>query len=273
MQAVMRAEPQVVINQLTALTGATNIKHFDRVFALTNRLRTEGTDHLLEAARAAGARRFIVQSYANRTYERRGGPIKTENDPFDPDPPSEQTESLRAIRHLERAVLEDDGVEGIVLRYANFYGPGTSYAADGVITTMVRKRRFPVVGDGAGIWSFVHIDDAAAAAAAAVQRGGPGVYNVADDEPAPAAEWLPALAAALGAKPPRHVPVWLGRVAIGEVGVSMMTRIRGISNAKARRELGWTPAHPSWRQGFRAISDDDAGPSIDRPRQGAGHRS
>jgi nucleoside-diphosphate-sugar epimerase len=273
MQAVMRAEPEVVINQLTSLAGATSIKHFDREFALTNRLRTEGGDHLVEAARAAGARRVIAQSYGNWNCERRGGPVKSEDDPFDPDPPAEQTESLRAIVHLEQAVLEADGVEGIALRYANFYGPGTSFAADGEITETVRKRKFPIVGDGAGVWSFIHVDDAAAAAVAAVDRGAPGVYNIADDEPAAVSEWLPALAAELGAKPPRRVPVWLGRVAVGEVGVSMMTRIRGISNAKAKHELGWTPGHPSWRQGFLAIAGGEAGPPIERPRQSADHRS
>jgi nucleoside-diphosphate-sugar epimerase len=273
MQAVMRAEPEVVINQLTSLAGSTSIKHFDREFALTNRLRSEGGDHLVEAARAAGARRLIAQSYANWNCERRGGPVKSEDDPFDPDPPAEQAESLRTIVHLEQAVLESDGVEGIALRYANFYGPATSFAADGEITETVRKRKFPIVGDGAGVWSFIHVDDAAAATVAAVDRGAPGVYNIADDEPAAVSEWLPALAAELGAKPPRRVPVWLGRLAVGEVGVSMMTRIRGISNAKAKRELGWTPGHPSWRQGFLAISGGDAGPPIERPRQSADHRS
>lgn len=272
-QAVMRAEPEVVINQLTSLSGATSIKHFDREFALTNRLRSEGGDHLVEAARAAGARRLIAQSYGNWNYERRGGRVKSEDDPLDPDPPAEQTESLRAIVHAEQAVLGADGIEGIVLRYANFYGPGTSYAADGEITEMVRKRKFPIVGDGAGVWSFIHVDDAAAATVAAVDHGDPGVYNVADDEPAAVSEWLPVLAAALGAKPPRRVPVWLGRLAVGDVGVSMMTRIRGISNAKAKRELGWTPVHPSWRQGFRGIAGRDAGAPIARPRQPADRRS
>jgi nucleoside-diphosphate-sugar epimerase len=273
MQAVMRAEPEVVINQLTSLSGATSIKHFDREFALTNRLRSEGGDHLVEAARAAGARRLIAQSYGNWNYERRGGPVKSEDDPLDPDPPAEQTESLRAIVHAEQAVLGADGIEGIVLRYANFYGPGTGYAADGEITEMVRKRKFPIVGDGAGVWSFIHVDDAATATVAAMDHGDPGVYNVADDEPAAVSEWLPVLAAALGAKPPRRVPVWLGRLAVGDVGVSMMTRIRGISNAKAKRELGWTPVHPSWRQGFRGIAGRDAGAPIARPRQPADRRS
>ncbi|HEY2259295.1 MAG TPA: NAD(P)-dependent oxidoreductase [Solirubrobacteraceae bacterium] len=266
MQVVVRAKPQVVVSQLTSLTGVSNLKHFDREFALTNRLRTEGTDHLLEAARAAGARRFVAQSYGNWTYERRGSPVKTEDDPFDPDPPAEQIESLRAIRQLERAVLDADGIEAIALRYGNFYGPGTGLAADGEVTAIVAKRRFPIIGDGAGIWSFLHVDDAAAATVAAVERGAPGVYNVADDEPASVAEWLPALAAALGAKPPRRVPVWVGRLAAGEVGVSMMTRIRGIANEKAKRELDWSPAHPSWRQGFRTILAGER--TLSAPRRG-----
>jgi nucleoside-diphosphate-sugar epimerase len=251
-QAVMRAEPDVVIHQLTNLVGADNVKHFDRVFAATNRLRVEGTDNLLGAARSAGARRFIAQSYGNWNFERGGTVAKTEEDPFDPSPPREQTESMQAIRHLETVVRGAEGIEGMVLRYANFYGPGTSYAPDGVITEMVHNRRFPIVGDGAGVWSFIHVDDAATATIAALDRGAPGIYNIADDDPAPVAEWLPAFASAVGAKRPYRVPVWLGRLAAGEVGVSMMTRIRGAANGKAKRELGWTPAYPSWRDGFAA---------------------
>jgi nucleoside-diphosphate-sugar epimerase len=255
-RAVMHAEPEVVIHQLSGLTGAADIKHFDREFAATNRLRTEGTDRLLAAARAAGARRFIAQSYGNWNYERRGGLAKREDDPLDPDPPREQAESLRAIRYLENALAQStaNGLEALALRYANFYGPGTSYAAVGEIIELVRRRRLPIIGDGGGVWSFVHIDDAAAATVAAVEHGASGVYNIADDEPAPVREWLPVLAAGAGAKPPRHVPLWLGRIAVGEVGVSMMTRIRGADNGKAKRELGLTLRHPSWREGFSVVA-------------------
>jgi nucleoside-diphosphate-sugar epimerase len=255
MQAVMRAEPEVVIHQMTALSKATNIKKFDDEFALTNRLRTEGTDHLVEAARAAGARRLIVQSYAAWPYERTGTGLKTEDDPLDPDPPANQRRSLAAIRHAERAALEAADLEGVALRYGAFYGPGTGLTSGGYLVEAVAKRKFPIVGDGAGVWSFVHIDDVASATMAAVDHGAPGVYNVVDDDPAPVAEWLPELAAAIGAKPPRRVPVWLGRLAVGEVGVSLMTQIRGASNAKAKRELAWTPRYASWREGFRAGLD------------------
>jgi nucleoside-diphosphate-sugar epimerase len=249
--AVAQARPEVVIHQLTALSGARSFRQFDREFAVTNRLRTEGTDYLLEGARAAGVRRFIAQSYGNWNYARSGTGLKTEQDPFDASPPANQRESLAAIRYVESAVTGAEGMEGIALRYGNFYGPGTGIALDGDIVAQVRKRRFPLVGDGSGVWSFVHMDDAAAAAIAAIGHGAPGVYNVADDEPLPVSEWLPLLAEAVGAKPPMRVPVWLGRLAAGEVGVSMMTRIRGTSNAKAKAELGWAPAYPSCRQGFR----------------------
>jgi len=249
--AVKQAQPEVVIHQLTALTGAKSFKNFDKEFAVTNRLRTQGTDYLLEAARAAGVRRFVAQSYGNWNYERTGTGMKTEHDPFDPHPPANQVESLKAIRYLEHAVLNADGIEGVALRYGNFYGPGTGLDLDGDIVAQVRKRRLPIVGDGAGVWSFIHMDDAATAAIAALERGASGVYNVTDDQPARVAEWLPALAEAVGAKPPRRVPVWLGRIAAGEVGVSMMTQIRGTSNAKVKRELGWTPRYPSYREGFR----------------------
>jgi 2-alkyl-3-oxoalkanoate reductase len=251
MRAVLRAEPDVIVHEMTSLAGVTSIKNFDDVFALTNRLRTEGTDHLLDAALAAGVRRFVVQSFGNWNYERTGAGPKRETDPLDPDPPAQQRQSLAAIRYLENAVTGAADLEGLVLRYANLYGPGTGFAVDGEIVPLLRKRRWPVVGDGAGVWSFVHVDDAAAATVAAVDDGAPGVYNVADDEPAPVSAWLPALAQALGAKPPRHVPVWVGRLAVGDVGVSMMTRIRGASNAKARAALGWEPWYASWRDGFR----------------------
>jgi nucleoside-diphosphate-sugar epimerase len=249
--AVKASKPEVVIHQLTALSGAQSFKNFDKEFALTNRLRTEGTDHLLRAAQAAGVRRIIAQSYGNWNYERTGSALKTEQDPFDPNPPANQVKSLQAIRYVENAVVNADGIEGIALRYGNFYGPGTGFDLGGDIVTQVRKRKLPIVGDGAGIWSFAHMDDAAAAAIAAIEHGGPGVYNIADDEPAPVAKWLPDLAGVVGAKPPRRVPVWLGRLAAGEVGVSMMTQIRGTSNAKAKTELGWSPRYRTYREGFR----------------------
>jgi nucleoside-diphosphate-sugar epimerase len=259
-KAVMRAEPEVVIHQLTALTGVTDFKHFDREFALTNRLRTEGTDHLLEAARQAGARRFIAQSFGGWNYERTGDRVKREDDRFDPAPPAAQRRSLAAIRHLEAAVLSANGVEGLALRYGGFYGPGTSLARDGEMAELVRHRRLPIIGSGSGVWSFLHIDDAAGATVAAVNRGAPGVYNVADDQPMAVAEWLPTLARELGAKPPRRIPVWLGRLVAGEVVVSMMTQIRGISNAKAKHELGWSPRYPTCLEGF-ASGLGDGGPA------------
>jgi nucleoside-diphosphate-sugar epimerase len=252
MGAVTTAAPEVVVHQMTALGAAKSFKNFDREFALTNRLRTEGLDHLLAAARAAGVRRVIAQSYGNWNYERTGGPAKTEEDPLDPDPPPNQRESIAAIRYLEGALAEAAPIEGLAFRFGNFYGPGTGFAEDGDLVDLVRKRRMPVVGDGAGVWSFIHVDDVAGATIAGLDRGEPGVYNIADDEPAPVSTWLPDLAEAVGAKPPRHVPVWLGKIATGEVGVSMMTKIRGASNAKAKRELGWQPSYTSWREGFRS---------------------
>src|SRR5690349_16537387 len=250
-EALRRAAPQAVIHQLTGLAGAASFKRFDREFALTNRLRTEGTDYLLEGARAAGARRFIAQSYGNWNYARSGTGLKTERDPFDATPPANQEQSLAAIRYVESAVTGAEGIEGIALRYGNFYGPGTGLAMDGALVALIRKRRLPIIGDGSGVWSFVHMDDAAAAATAAIGHGAPGVYNVADDEPLPVSAWLPLLAEAVGAKPPMRVPVWLGRLAAGEVGVSMMTQIRGTSNAKAKAELGWAPQYRTCREGFR----------------------
>ena len=240
----------MVIHQLTGLAGVTSLRNFDKEFTLTNRLRTEGTDYLLDGARAAGARRIVAQSYGNWNYERAGSPVKTEQDPFDPGPPAHQVKSLQALRYLEDAVVNASGIEGIALRYGNFYGPGTGIDSGGAIVTQVRRRMLPIIGDGAGIWSFVHIDDAAAAAVAALEHGRPGVYNIADDGPAPVAQWLPDLAAAVGAKPPRRIPVWLGRLAAGEVGVSMMTRIRGTSNAKAKAELLWAPRYRTCHDGF-----------------------
>jgi nucleoside-diphosphate-sugar epimerase len=251
LRAVTAARPEVVVHELTALAAMTSFRKFDREFALTNRLRTEGTDHLLEAARAAGARRLVAQSFTGWPFARVGGPVKTEDDPLDPDPPAQLRRTLDAIRHLEAAVLGAEGIDGVVLRYGGFYGPGTSAGEGGYMLEELRRRRFPIVGAGTGVWSFIHIDDAAAATAATVERGAPGIYQIVDDDPAPVAEWLPALAAAIGAPPPRRVPAWLARPLAGEHAVVLMTEVRGASNAKARRELGWTPVHRSWRQGFR----------------------
>jgi nucleoside-diphosphate-sugar epimerase len=250
--AVTEAKPEVVIHQLTALTGFRDLKHWDRGWMQTNRLRTEATDHLLEGAQASGARRFIAQSYAGWPYAREGGPVKTEDEPFDPDPPGQMRPTLDAIRHLEDRVLGAEGLEGIALRYGSLYGPGTSMGLGGDIVEMVRRRRFPLVDGGSGIWSFSHVEDAASATLASVERGSVGVYNVVDDEPAPVSVWLPELASAVGAKPPLRLPAWLAGLAVGPVGVSMMTRIRGASNAKAKRELGWRLRYPSWREGFRS---------------------
>jgi 2-alkyl-3-oxoalkanoate reductase len=249
------AEPEVIVHQLTALSGpvkARDMRRPDRVFAVTNRLRTEATDHLLAAGRAVGARRFVAQSFAGWRTARTGGPAQTEADPLDPNPPAGLRPGLAAILHLEDAVSSIEWGEGLVLRYGGFYGPGTgiSSAPDAVMVAPIRKRLFPLVGDGGGVWSFVHIEDAASATAAAVERGQPGIYNVVDDEPAPVREWLPVLASALGAKPPRRIPRWLARLAAGEAAAVMMTDVRGASNAKAKRELDWQLRYPSWRLGF-----------------------
>jgi 2-alkyl-3-oxoalkanoate reductase len=267
-RAVLQAEPQIVIHQMSGLSSAKSFKKFDAEFALTNRLRTEGTDHLLAAAQSAGARRFIAQSFGNWDYARTGSGLKTEEDPLDPAPPANQRESLAAIRYLEKKVLEAEGIDGIALRYGNFYGPGTGFALDGDLVELVRKRRLPIVGDGTGVWAFVHVDDVATATAAAIEHDASGIYNIVDDEPAPVAEWLPGLAKAVGAKPPRHVPVWLGRLATGEVGVSLMTQIRGTSNAKAKRELGWRPRYRSWRDGFHTGLGDIPIPRPERAPDG-----
>jgi nucleoside-diphosphate-sugar epimerase len=251
-EAVGRARPDVIVHQLTAI-GALDMRHFDRDFAVTNRLRTEGTDHLLSAGQAVGVQRFVVQGLAGfGAYQRTGGPVKSEEDPLDPTPAQEMRETLAAIHHLEKAVLGAQWTEGIVLRYGAFYGPGTSLAPDGEQSELIRKRRFPLVGDGGGVWSFIHVADAAEATVAAVEHGSRGAYNVVDDDPATVAEWLPALARTLGAREPMRVPRFVGRLFAGETGVMMMTELRGASNAKAKRELAWRPAHPSWREGFAA---------------------
>jgi len=251
-EAVGRAMPEVVVHQLTAI-GSLDMRHFDRDFARTNRLRTEGTDHLLSAGQAVGARRFVAQGVAGyAAYVRTGGPVKSEDDPLDPTPAREMRETQAAIRHLEQAVLGAEWTDGIVLRYGAFYGPGTSMAPGEDQFELVRKHKLPLVGNGAGVWSFVHVADAADATVAAIEHGKRGVYNVVDDEPAPVAEWLPALAQELGARKPMRVPRFVGRMFAGEAGTVMMTDVRGASNAKAKRELAWRPAHPSWRQGFAA---------------------
>jgi nucleoside-diphosphate-sugar epimerase len=242
--AVAEAAPDAIIHQATALADLTFSRNFDRTFAMTNRLRTEGVDALLEAAREAGVDRFIAQSFASYRTAREGGPVKTEDDPIDPAPPATTRESSAAMRHLEEAVTN---AGGIALRYGIFYGA----LNDGLIEP-VRKRKYPIVGDGGGMASFIHLDDAAAATVLALEHDGPGIFNVVDDEPAPVREWLPVLAEALGAGPPRRLPRWLARLVAGEAAVVMGTEARGASNAKARHELGWEPRFPSWRQGFRA---------------------
>jgi nucleoside-diphosphate-sugar epimerase len=250
-EALIRAEPEMAVHEATALAGFTDFRKFDEGFAATNRLRTEGTDNLIAGMRELEVRRLVAQSYAGWPHARIGGPVKTEDDPIDQHPPEALRRPLEAILYLERAVLQTDGVEGTVLRYGGFYGPGTSLGEGGFQLEGVRRRRFPMVGGGTGMWSFIHIDDAATATLAAIERGKPGLYNIVDDDPAPVVEWLPALAAAIGAKPPRRVPAWVGRLFVGEHGVVMMRDVRGASNAKAKRDLGWQPAYPSWREGFR----------------------
>lgn len=250
-RAVGEAEPDVIVHELTAIPPKINMRRFEREFALTNRLRTEGTDHLLSAGRAAGVKRFVAQSNAT-LYARTGGPIKHEDAPLDADPPREMRQGIAALRHLEAAVTGADWTDGIVLRYGWFYGPGTSIALDplGSQIEIVRKRQLPIVGGGAGIWSFIHIQDAATATVAAVEGGPAGVYNVVDDEPAPVSEWAPVLAAAVGAKRPLRMPRWVGRLAAGEWGTVAMTELRGASNDKAKHQLDWQLQYPSWRQGF-----------------------
>jgi nucleoside-diphosphate-sugar epimerase len=253
---VGEAEPEVIVHELTALSGKMSIRdarHPDRssMAKMTNRLRTKATDHLLAAGRAVGARRFVAQSFGAFRYARTGGPVQTEADPLDPNPPGAMRPVVEALLYLEEAVTTIDWGEGLALRYGGFYGPGTSIslAPDAEMAGLIRKRRFPIVGDGGGVWSHVHIEDAAAATAIAVERGEPGIYYIVDDEPAPVREWLPVLARALDAKPPRRIPRWLGRLAAGEMATLMMTDVRGASNAKAKRELGWHLRYPSWRLG------------------------
>jgi nucleoside-diphosphate-sugar epimerase len=249
-RAVLDAEPEAIVHQATALADVRFSRNMDRSFAQTNRLRREGTDALLAAAREAGVRRFVAQSFASFRYAREGGMVKTEDDPLDPTPPPATRETNAAMRYLDQAVTD---AGGIALRYGGFYGA----ANDGLVEP-VRKRRFPIVGDGGGISSFIHLDDAAAATVLALERDAAGIYNIVDDDPAPAREWLPVLANALGAKPPRRVPRWLARLVAGEAAVMIGTDARGASNAKAKRELGWTLRYPSWRQGFVATYESTA---------------
>jgi 2-alkyl-3-oxoalkanoate reductase len=245
-EAVARAEPDAIIHQMTALSSKPDMRHFDRWFAPTNALRTAGTRNLLAAAQAAGVRRLIAQGYAGWNINRNGSGLATEDEPLDAHPAPAQRETLAAIELLERAVTEAP-LDGIILRYGSFYGPGASEA----YVDMVRKRMLPIIGRGAAVWSWLHIDDAASATVVALERGEPGIYHVADDAPAPVAEWLPYLAQCLGAKPPLHLPTWVARLAAGDVVVRMMTDVRGVSNAKAKRVLGWRPRWSTWRDGFR----------------------
>ena len=256
-QAVASAAPEVIVHELTALSGklsASDMRHPDRSSAatMTNRLRTEATDHLLAAGRGVGVRRFVAQSFGAFRWARSGAPVQTEADPLDPDPPAPLRPVVEGLLYLEEAVTTIEWGEGLVLRYGGFYGPGTSVsrAPDAVMAAPIRKRQFPVIGDGGGVWSHIHIEDAAGATAVAVERGPAGIYYIVDDEPASVREWLPVLASALDAKPPRRIPRWLGRLAAGEAATVMMTEARGASNAKAKRELGWQLRYPSWRVGF-----------------------
>jgi 2-alkyl-3-oxoalkanoate reductase len=250
--AMLAFKPEIVIHEMTALRNASDLSRFDRAFALTYRLRTEGLDNLVAAALECGSRRLIAQSFCGWPYARTGGPVKTEEDPLDPSPPPQMRQTLEAIRHLESAVAAATMFEGVVLRYGAFYGP-RSGLFDGPMVEQIRRRRMPLVGDANGWWSFVHLEDAVDATLCAVERGKPGLYNIVDDDPAPVSVWLPTLAAMLGARRPLRVPRWLGRIAAGDHVVAMMTENRAGSNLKARRDLGWTPAHPSWRQGFAEV--------------------
>jgi nucleoside-diphosphate-sugar epimerase len=244
-KAVLENEPEAIVHQATALANMKWSRSFDKVFSRTNELRTKGTDTLVAPAREAGVRRFVAQSFASYRNAREGGPVKTEDDPLDPSPPANAQQSFAAMAYLEQVVTE---FGGIVLRYGLFYGA----ANDGLIEP-VRKRQYPIIGDGGGISSWIHLEDAAAATVLALEKDGPAIYNVVDDEPAPVREWLPVLAQALGAKPPRRFPTWLARLVAGEAAVVMGTDARGASNAKAKRDLGWTPGYPSWRTGFPAV--------------------
>jgi nucleoside-diphosphate-sugar epimerase len=251
LRAVTAAKPHAVVNELTALENVRKYRNLNKEFAPTNRLRTRGTDNLIVAARAAGSSIVVSQSFGNWVYETGGSALKTERDPLMSDVPAKVTEAFGAIQHLEKATLGASGLTGVVLRYGGFYGPGTSLSLDGFFADEVRRRKLPVVGSGAGLWSFIHVDDAAEATVAAIEAGVSGVFNIVDDEPVAARDWIPALAEALGAKKPRHVPVWLARLAAGEFGVRAMTTMAGMSNAKAKSTFAWQPTYASYREGFR----------------------
>jgi 2-alkyl-3-oxoalkanoate reductase len=251
-EAVAAAKPDVIVHEMTSLSGANDLRRFDSVFAVTNRLRTEGLTNLLAGAKQAGTLRVIAQSFCGWPYARTGGPVKSEEAPLDPEPPRELRRTFEALRYLEDTVTASSEIAGIVLRYGAFYGHGTGLLDEPIIDQL-RRRRVPLIGDGNGWWSFLHVDDAAAATAAAVERAAPGIYNIVDDDPAPVREWLPALAAMLGARRPWHIPKWLARIAAGEHIVTLMTEVRAGSNAKAKRELSWQPIRPSWRQGFAEV--------------------
>lgn len=267
MDAVTEARPDIVVHQMTALSKVRDFKNFDEQMELTNRLRTDGTRYLLAAAMAAGAQRFVAQSYTGWPNEQTGGRVKNEDDPLDASPPKTMKRTLDAIRELEQIVSTAPRLRGIALRYGSFYGPGTSLGERGDITEMVRKRRFPIVGAGAGVWSFIHIDDAAEATRLAIEGGAPGIYNIVDDEPAEVSTWLPELARSLGAKPPYRMPAWIARLLIGDFGMLMMTSARGSSNEKARRLLGWRPIFGTWREGFRhGLAGEPRNVSISQPR-------
>ena len=259
--AIASFRPDVVVHQMTSLSSLKSLKHFDEDFEQTNRLRTLGTEYLLAAARSVGAKKFIAQSYAGWPNNRTGPRVQTEDAPYETNPPESMRKSLQAIVTLESFVRNASGITAIALRYGSFYGPGTSLGADGDVTNMVRHRKFPVVGTGAGVWSFLHVEDAAQATKLAIDRAPAGIYNIVDDEPAEASQWLPYLADCLDAKPPRHIPVWLAKFAIGEAGVLFMTEMRGASNAKAKREFNWQPAFASWREGFRRGLADPVRPA------------
>ncbi|MFG1623044.1 NAD-dependent epimerase/dehydratase family protein [Kribbella sp. NPDC049227] len=249
--AVDTVRPEVVVHQMTALKSGIDFKKFDQSFAMTNRLRIEGTDNLLSASQAAGVRRFVVQSYAGWNLQHGGSATKTEADPLDPNPVAAQRQTMAGIKHLESVVTNAEGIEGIALRYGAFYGPTGDIGKGGSMVEMIRKRQLPLIGDGAGVWSFIHYDDAADATVKAVESDATGIYQIADDDPAQAAVWLPEFARILGVKGPRHVPVWLGRLAAGEVGVAAFTTMRGADNSLAKATFDWQPGYASWREGFR----------------------
>lgn len=251
MEAVVRARPEVIVHEMTSIPRALNLRRFDEQFAATNRLRTIGLENLIAAGRAARSRSIIAQSFAGWPTSSEGGPAASEEEPLETDPPKSMSRTLEAIRHLESTVAPLADTTGVVLRYGSLYGPGTSVSRDGESVAMVKKRQFPIVGAGNAVWSFVHVDDAAAATQLAIERGPGGIYNIVDDDPAAVSAWLPELARAVGAKPPRHLPDWLAQLLIGEAGMRMTTQSRGASNALAKAVLEWHPRFASWRTGFR----------------------